>query len=526
MRIYILHIIFFISYNCLVIGQSVNVPLDYWGYHFLERMEAKGLLSSQELRVRPISRTTMAKMLADIEKNILSHPKLASKTDLRLLIQLKGDFWQELAQVSAPTNPPEVLEKHVAQWSENQSNAYLDLYGKESIISNRGGQFKPQQLLSETTLGGILRGSLGDALYFYADARNAVTRGEPDVEERDENFDVSKGSPVVISGPNIYRDKALAYFIWDRPWLRVELGRDEIDWGPGFHGSLALSRNIPPADMMRLSSHFHRFTFTSAHMFLRSNIGSKYLAAHRIDYVIMPGLYLGGSETVVYGNRDIEFAYVNPLMPYHVAEHHLGDRDNNTMSIDITCTSIRGIKLYGEFFIDDMTTTKSMTHYFGNKFAFLCGGLWVDPLRLRNFDLQCEYARIEPYVYSHDDSINIYTHYDKIIGYWLGPNSDSFILQANYQMGRDVRCELFFENIRKGEGNANTISRPATGMNKKFLAGIIEHRQLVGFRLIDQLRRDVFVSVSYTYSDTRNLNRQKGRNSFDHFARFELFFNY
>ena len=62
---------------------------------------------------------------------------------------------------------------------------YGDLVGAQSIISNRGQQYDPDQLLSETTLGGQLRGHLGHKIGFFAEARNSMTRGE---EREDESF--------------------------------------------------------------------------------------------------------------------------------------------------------------------------------------------------------------------------------------------------------------------------------------------------------------------------------------------------
>jgi hypothetical protein len=427
-----------------------------------------------------------------------------------------------LNQVSLPVRH----ERHLYTWQEAGSQAHIDLYGRFSVISNRGGQFDPAQLLSETTMGGILRGHLGSTIGFYADARNALTRGQEDVQDADENFDVSQGSPVVISGPNVFRDRALAYFVWEKPWLRIQVGRDEMDWGPGYHGGLALTRNMPPADMLRLSSRFKRFALSSAHILLRSPLGAKYLAAHRLDILISPRLLFGVGETVVYGQRDIEPAYLNPLMVYHVAEHHLGDRDNNTLFFNISALPWPGLKLYGEYFIDDMTSSKSLTRYFGNKFAFLCGGLWTDPMGIDNFNLRFEYSRIEPFVYAHHDSINVYTTYDKTVGHWLGPNADTAFLLGEYQFGRDFRMEILFERIRQGEGDANTKARPSEGTNKYFLGCTVEEKYLTGIRLQNQIRRDLFVAVAYTYSDTRNLNRHPGMRAFDHLARFELFLNY
>ena len=107
-----------------------------------------------------------------------------------------------------------------------------------------------------------------------------------------------------------------------------------------------LSSENPLFELFKLKFKFNRFQFTSFHGSLHSDVGTKYLAGHRLELMLCPKLYLSGSEAVVYGDRNVEFAYLNPIMPYHVAEHHLGDKDNNTMAFDVTAFPIKNHKLY------------------------------------------------------------------------------------------------------------------------------------------------------------------------------------
>jgi len=498
---------------------SVNVPMDYWGYAFLERMESRGLIFSHELRVRPLSRTAFAGLVRQAGEQARQNPERFSRTEKKMLDQLLGDFFDELNPTATERSP----ERHLLTWREKNSLIHFDLHANQTILSNRGHQYQPDALISETCGGGILRGTLDQTVGFYLDARNTLTRGNQKTEE---HFDPSQGAPVVIAGSNVYQDQALAYWTWQNTWFRVQAGRDEIAWGPGYHGGLSLSGNTPAAELIRINAFFRRFSFSYVHAFLRSNLGSKYLAGHRLDFMVEPSLYLGATETVVYGGRDVQFAYLNPIMPIHIAQHHLGDKDNKTISLDLTWTPWFGGKLYGEFFIDDMTSTESLIRYFGNKFAFLLGGQFINPLRIADTDLRIEYARVEPYVYSHYDSINIYTNYNQLIGHWLGPNADGLFLQLGWQPLRDFRIELSLQQQRKGEGDADTRSRPAQGVEKKFLRGVVQKQKIFGIKIREQVYRDFFIAVHYRYADVRNVHRQAGINSFDHSARFELDLNY
>lgn len=513
----ILLIVFLFAFTHLY-SQSVNVPLNYWGYGFIERCEAKGLVSTYELRQRPMTRESFAALIKSVEKQLQQKLHVFSSIESQLLDQLKSDFSNELN--ITPSEP------HLITYSEKNSRFFLDALASQAIISKRGDQYHPEKLLSETTLGAILRGNLGKTIGFYADAQNTITRGEEDVQEEDENFKASQGTPVIVSGANIIRDQAIAYLVFEKPWLRIQAGRQRQRWGPAYRGNLAISENMAPADMIHLSTRMKNFAFSSFHAFLRDDLGAKYLAAHRLDIKIIPGFMLGLCETLIYAGRDVEPAYLNPLMPYHVAEHHLGDRDNNAMSIDATLTLIPAATLYGEFFIDDMTTTKSLTRYYGNKFAFTVGGLYTDPLGFKNTNIRLEYSRVEPYVYTHWDSLNIYTHAGASIGHWLLPNSDVLFAQFAQRLSRDIKIRCSWQHIRHGKGKRSTLSRPETGESKSFLQGIKETKHFLTFKVTNQIRRDFYVSLSYTYSKSKNLNNIYGKRSVNHLARFELSLNY
>ncbi|MDZ7725011.1 MAG: capsule assembly Wzi family protein [candidate division KSB1 bacterium] len=173
-----------------------------------------------------------------------------------------------------------------------------------------------------------------------------------------------------------------------------------------------------------------------------------------------------------------------------------------------------------------MTVLELWQNYFGNKFAFNFGFLWTDPLGIENLNLKAEYTRIDPFVYAHKDSINIYTHYDKIIGHPLGPDSDSAYLGMQSYLHRDFSVSTFYEKIRQADGYPDTHSRPEQGEEKNFLDGRFETRHKIGVKIQNQIRRDIFVSASYTYIHINDANLKPGKTATDQTACFQLSFNY
>jgi len=511
-----------IAISSEAIGQSVNVPLEHWSYQFLERLEAKGLFKSLSNRVLPISRVELAKILVQIEQRSQQTGYALTKTEHERLEQLKGEFHEEIAQLNVPFNQ-RLKERHLVSWSEEEYTVHADVDLGFNLDVKRGDQYSATERTSHTTLGGMVRGQLKNSLGFHVFVRNTIHRGLQTVTR---NFDPSRGLPINYAGKNVYTDEAIAYLVWKLPWVQLEIGRDRAKWGPGYHGSLMLSAQNPLFDIIKLTAQYRGFNFTSLHAHLNSSLGKKYLAAHRLEIKVAPWLFLAGSEAVVYGNRGIEFQYLNPLMPYHVAEHHLGDRDNNTIGFEATVFPIRNLKSYFELFIDDYTLSRSIFLYYGNKFAFLVGGLWVDPLGLRDTDFRIEYARVEPFVYTHEHPINVYQNYNQGMGHWLGPNADDWYFEVNYHPHRDLRLTSSVELVRKGAGDITQPWDIPDGTRKRFLAGGVEQRQIFGFRVTDQIFRDAFLSIKAYWINTQNLERIEGNNSMDRQINFELLLNY
>ncbi|UCE04356.1 MAG: hypothetical protein JSW07_12040 [bacterium] len=517
-----LALIFSLIFISCLLSQSVNLPLEHWAYQLVERLETKGLFKAFGTRSLPMSRMEIATILSMVEERAKKRGITLTDTEHDQLEQLKGEFHEELEKLNIEAEG-RYHERHLFSWSEKENIIHADFDFGFNLDVRRGDQYPATERTSHTTLGGILRGSLKESLGFHIFVRNTIHRG---VEITARNFDPSRGTPISYAGKNVYTDEASAYLVWELPWFQLEVGRDKAKWGPGYRGSLMLSSQNPLFDMIKLKTQFNRFDFTSIHGHLNSSYGRKYLAAHRLEIKITPWLYIAGSEAVVYGNRGIEFQYLNPIMPYHVAEHHLGDRDNNAIGFDMIIFPIKNFKSYFELFIDDYNLSKSTFNHYGNKFAFLLGGYWVEPFGLKNIDCRVEYARVEPFVYTHHDTINTYQNYNQSMGHWLGPNADDWFFEVNYSPNRDLNLSFTLEQVRKGEGDIAQPWNESYGKKKQFLSGVVERRYVYGFKITDQIFRDVFLSLQAFWVQTKNLEQIAAKNSHDTQVNLELLLNY
>jgi len=117
---------------------------------------------------------------------------------------------------------------------------------------------------------------------------------------------------------------------------------------------------------------------------------------------------------------------------------------------------LRNCKLYSELLIDDITTSKLGTDFYGNKWGWIAGIFFVAPFTRHILDLRLEYARLRPYPYTHYRTSHNYTHYNSPLGYWTGPNSDNIDIRVHFSATRYLSFLLRSGRFRHGENVAET----------------------------------------------------------------------
>jgi hypothetical protein len=471
-------------------------------------METRGVLQGIRDGIRPFSREKFAKCILLIQKSAEEDPSCLTPVDMRILNRLKGEFSDELQGVTVHI-PKDQFEPHFYTWSGKPGYFHLDgILNTDVFLRDRGMPTSESRIYS-VSYGGILRGAFRD-LGFYSDNRIFEEWGSRKYQE---NYKASMGYPNSVNRDSSLSvwDITVGYLVFSIKGIRFQFGRDNIRWGPAYWGGLMFSGMAPAFDLLKITAETGPFSFAWFHGSLRSDFTHKWISAHRLEVSILKNLDLGFSESVIYGNRGLEPAYLNPLIPYLVAEHTLGDKDNVSMGLDFDYHGIRNLKIYGDFFIDDLFSPMDIfSDFYGNKVAFTTGGFWTDPLGLNNSSIRLEYTRIEPYVYTHEDTVNVYENYNVGLGHFLQPNSDALTIGFIKQISLQLKTGFLFQWIRHGEGNRRTPHRKEEGDTKKFLSGIVERKQLIGFDFQWELRRDLWLKTGINRIHEKNTNHLHG----------------
>jgi hypothetical protein len=217
-----------------------------------------------------------------------------------------------------------------------------------------------------------------------------------------------------------------------------------VQLGGGDEESLLLSSQVPiNFDYLRLSARFGLFSFSHIHASLlgeptgegsgpNAEIPNKYLATHLFSFGPFAGIRASLGESVIYHGRPFEIGYLNPFVFLKTQEQYLRDRDNTNIYLALSYAPTERLLLEGELMLDDLRFSLIGDGYWGNKSAWRVGAhgtaIGIDWL-----DLGLSYTRLEPYVFTHFNSLNNYTHADMpLAGGGLDPNS--YLIEAKAVM--------------------------------------------------------------------------------------------
>ncbi|MBD3184504.1 hypothetical protein GF312_19630 [Candidatus Poribacteria bacterium] len=508
----VLAILILLFLPCISFSSSlVNVPLDHWSYNFIARLQAKGLLTEYLRSSVPYSRGEMADMAYSLSNFYKDGRIKLNPLELELLEEMKNEFTFELTR-KYPEYSTKEGNKHILDWVDEDRyiTASLALSQQASLVGNDKSYLSKLEVLTY--------GNISNNLSFY--------------NHSEASYEAIKELPLWKLDGNDPRYKRYpwsalsnSYVVLGNSKINLLVGKDEIRWGPGYHGTIGLSGVNPAFDSIKIRTKLWKFNFTSLLGFLRddltkkyrSDLPSKYLAAHRVDIMIHPGITLAWQEAYIFTEK-LHIELVNPFMPYQMAEDYLGEIGNNTMEGDIEITLIPNVELYASLFLDDFHTDKNPFKYTGFGWAGLAGFFWTDPFSLDNTNLIMEYARVEPWTYTHKGTRQAppiptsYKHFDVPLGHWMGPNADDLYINAGWWINKNLSTNFIYNRIRRGEEGSNINISPLyssyyDGTKKEFLGGIVEETNSIGLTLEYRVFERFNLNLGYKY--TKINNRQK-----------------
>ncbi len=485
----------------------INVPLkselsdfNRETYQFIHRLLNKRVLPGISRGSLPLTRKQVVSYLLEVYQKQKNGAITLSTIDQERLNTLLA-FYREALEFSKPatensseaaTQIPDSGRLHVMTMAGEDYRFSFDLRSSQRVITHLVDNLSDEQPVEGnmfvTTFYPHLYGQAGESFAFTTDVAHRFVYGEIF-----DDFFPDETKIRQLEGGLKNRTAINAYLKFNLPWFELQLGQDTLQWGPGYHDSLLISKNPLAMDMIKLQAKYKSVTFTAFTGILEdmsADINDKYISGHRVEGYFWDRFGIGISEVVVYGNR-FEPGYLNPVNIYLINEQPIsradgrvdGSGDNVLMSVDMRLRPVDDFEIYGELMVDDGNPAANFKHW-DTKFGILGGIYLTDPFGIPDTDFQAEYAFINQYAYTHVNPVNVYKHFTTPIGHQIGSDADNLWLELRHRWTDRLETVFGYELERHGSGNIDK-EHPADAPKDDTwtpLSGITqsEHRLSVG----------------------------------------------
>jgi len=438
---------------------SVNIPVHHWAYDALDTLAINGLADSCGLTTKPITRMDAARMIETAIYRIQDKKVEFSPFNENRISRLE-DMLDKLIKEFRP----ELLELGVTSAAENDEPAknlrfkLADPIYTQSIYANVK---KTGDMLYENQRGLHLKDGLNYKMRIagWVEYDNFLAIAlEPAIKFAKDTKDFYIETGYV----------KLSY--WN---IEIEAGRDTLWWGPGYHGSMLLSDNTYPLDLVKIKS-AHPFMlpweklgkwnvdFFVAQLDKKRDYPRANLGGLRLECAPYDRLTLGFSRTAIFGGEGRPHLGVKNYWDIFWARGELSqdvskNASNQLSSVDFKLNIFDNLQFYGEWAGED-----KFAPWENESPGFLAGLFVSDLFNMRSLDYRMEYARNDAAWYTHGIYTTGYKYKGNIIGHHMGGDAQDLFMRIsrNFSENQD-----YFESFTLGgefdyEQHGRTLAYP------------------------------------------------------------------
>ncbi len=510
-------LIFLLSYASLF-AQVGYVEYSNPIYGFLKRMDSFGLLTDYDEFEIPKTRKEIAGYL----KEIIAAKEKLSPLDRKILddfiTEFEFDLYGTTKYAGGIFNDGlstifSQRENYLFYFTEKKSFSVFANFLGDAKYFGRNYLGDSLQSTSIFDFGGIARVSFYDKIGFSIKATNGTFLGNRNLaastENRKYNYKIHTTTSSNLG--NDFFDETEGYLLGEFDYLKFKIGRDRKIVGYlNFHP--LVSTFSPPMDYIQLNLNYKNFGFSFFHGKLlgtsvvvfdtsqnNNPIFEKFISYHRFYYNFSNHLKIGAGEIIIYANRGVDFSYLNPFNFYKSTEHANQDRDNSMLFFDLTNNSVNGLKFYATLLIDDIDFGKLGSGWYGNQTLLHIGAYSSQLFNILPIEIETEYLRIDPYVFTHRLNYNNFTSLGYSIGTPIQPNSSTFGLRLNYLPHYRIRASLKFSYTVHGANVTGDNSNTVKNYGGDILVGhrVNDSEQVYFLQGIKEYIRNFYFDISY-----------------------------
>jgi hypothetical protein len=493
-----------ISFVSAHAASSTNVSLESDLYSDMEFWAAEGLIESNLYSIKPFAGSEVGRQLVTARDNCYAE-KTPSATCLHIQRQYTELFEAETTEARSPANITGTFLKPI----ETFSVSYKYLSGPFSIYNNEGIQYGEGnnaliQLQAQARLWNVFSFFAQPALIYNQHFGSAEDGSSTDLR-------LHKGYAKL----NIYN-------------FEVEVGRDSLWWGPGYHGALLMSNNAQPLDMIKLSNpepillpwifsylgplQFNLFFSQLNDEREGSEMANPFLYGLRLGIKPHPFLELGASHLVVFGGpgrRDLSLGDIFNILYSNSNRDNEKTDSNQEFAVDfaLTIPNIKkyifladGIKFYCEAGAED-------TGFLPDRRAYVAGLALYKPFALERAVFRGEYAILSPNSvpaawYNHSSYPMRYE--GRVFGHHAGSDAEDIFVEWSQDF------EKFFYKLGFDREKSGVQTKTYTQCKNQYFGEI-------GYRLNPHSK----ITLRYAYEEISNFENFQDERQRNHFLGVE-----
>jgi hypothetical protein len=318
------------------------------------------------------------------------------------------------------------------------------------------------------------------------------------------------GTRIKSYSNHVTIDCKQAYLTFPLYFLDMEIGRDNLYFGPAYRGSVLLSDIAPSFDQIQLRAQKNNYkTLWFAAVLSPWYDYHRFLSGQRIEINIGKHMRVGGTMLVAYAFDSLQtrsfWGYLNPIIPIYNEVSNTGHDDNILFGFDLVAY-LKHIKLYGQLMLDNFEFNQKPDSIRPPD----CYGLTIGTyLPYAQFALRSEYSKVTRYTYHHRIYHIAYTQYSVPLGHALGPDADEIFVRLEYYPLRNLRTNLVATITRRGDGNRGDLDNRTWDADeepiREFPSGNIITTTLFGPEIDFQLRNDLRILSGIYYNNNKDI---------------------
>ncbi len=237
----------------------------------------------------------------------------------------------------------------------------------------------------------------------------------------------------------------------------------------------------------------------------------KYGTFHYLDWNIGKRISLGFFQSTLWseldtaGNRNsIPWEYANPIFSFKTAKNNDALRSISVIGLNAKYVISSWLTLYGQTVVNELTKESffSSSSSWKNRQGYQVGIKTFDLLGIKNLRLQGEYNKARPFLYTHRDAGNSYSHMNQSLAHPLGANFKETIGILYYRYKR-LHLKAQVNYAEKGMGNDSTAMGDDLFISNELRQSDINNTFLQGD--VNKIT-NADLSLSYLFNPINNFN--------------------